>query len=298
MKSENIIHNRTYSLFIISMIYVLAIIMGIVCYNLVSANILLKVAAADVSATLVVFIFSLVFRNSSVYDPYWSVAPPVIIGMLMFAEKNSSAMLWLLFGIILIWSVRLTFNWAKNFKNLSSQDWRYTQYKQNYPKIWLLSNLFGIHLIPTVIVYLCLLPAVYSLRNISIIPSKACFGAVICIIAIIIQYISDTQMYNFRQDPDKSGNVNRKGLWKYSRHPNYLGEIFMWWGVFFIVFSSGVLPLMYITGAVANTALFMFISIPLMEKRQITNKSDYLVYKQSTSMLFLLPPRNKNENHG
>ncbi|MDD5017054.1 MAG: DUF1295 domain-containing protein, partial [Eubacteriales bacterium] len=79
------------------------------------------------------------------------------------------------------------------------------------------------------------------------------------------------------------------GLWRYSRHPNYLGEVLFWWGVWVIQMS--VLPALWWTifAPTAMTLLFLFISIPMMEKRLLASKEGYAAYKKSTSMLLLLP---------
>ena len=111
----------------------------------------------------------------------------------------------------------------------------------------------------------------------------------VCLIAPTIQLIADYQRYRFsKTNPGKVCNV---GLWKYSRHPNYLGEILMWWGVFLILISMD--PYLWWTGigALLNNVLFTTISIPLMEKRQLSNKSDYKNYQIETSKLIPLPKK-------
>ena len=90
-------------------------------------------------------------------------------------------------------------------------------------------------------------------------------------------------MHKFRKK--KEGNFIRNGLWKYSRHPNYLGEIMMWWGIGLSVVS--VLPNYYflLIGAFLNTLLFLFISIPMAEEHQRSRKEGFDQYKKETRML-------------
>ena len=89
-------------------------------------------------------------------------------------------------------------------------------------------------------------------------------------------------MHKFRKE--NIGGFIRVGLWKYSRHPNYLGEILVWWGV--AICSVILIPSKWylITGAIANTLLFLFISIPMAEKRQ-SRKPGYYEYKKQTRIL-------------
>jgi steroid 5-alpha reductase family enzyme len=295
MKIEMVLKNRVCSYAFIFIAYVLAAVAGYFVFGLCgSAPLLAALFAADVAATLVVWIFSLLFANSSVYDPYWSVAPPVIVGFIMVAERAFSPAAWLIAAAIGVWSVRLTLNWAVNFSDLTRQDWRYTRYKEDYPRVWFISNLFGIHLVPTFVVFLCLIPAVHGVTAGASVTWLTLIGAAICLTAVLLETVSDIQMYRFKGDPGNRGAVNRRGLWRVSRHPNYLGEISMWWGVWVMGLSAGTLPWYALSGPVSVTLLFVFISIPLMEKRQLARKAEYAEYVRTVGMLL---PRLTGRGH-
>jgi steroid 5-alpha reductase family enzyme len=107
-------------------------------------------------------------------------------------------------------------------------------------------------------------------------------GFAICIAAASIQLIADTQSRRFRAT--HTGRVCDTGLWRRGRHPNYFGEISMWWGVWLMYASLCGLDWL-ILGPVAMTALFLFISIPLMESRQLANKPAYTSYRSRTRIL-------------
>ena len=139
-------------------------------------------------------------------------------------------------------------------------------------------------MVPTLVVYLCTLPAVFLL----VYGAEWNIGSVafflLSVAATVIQGIADIQMQKYRKE--KKGSFIRTGLWKYSRHPNYLGEILMWWGVGLSAVS--VMPERWylLAGALANTMLFAFVSIPMAEKRQ-SEKEGFEQYKKETR--FLLP---------
>ena len=97
-----------------------------------------------------------------------------------------------------------------------------------------------------------------------------------------MQGIADVEMHKFRKHRD--GAFIRQGLWKYSRHPNYLGEILMWWGVALSVVCAAPNAYHLAFGAVANTILFFAVSIPMADKRQ-SRKDGFAEYKQQTRML-------------
>ena len=109
-----------------------------------------------------------------------------------------------------------------------------------------------------------------------------CFGCIVCIASATIQLIADKQSHDFRAA--HPGQVCNVGLWKHGRHPNYFGEIQFWWGIWIMYASLNGID-MYIGGAIAMTALFLGISIPLMEKRQLANKPGYAEYRKQTRIL-------------
>ena len=280
-------NNRTFSFIAVAVVYVLVTILGVVTFNnLPFADVWLKLLIADVVATAGTFVFSIIFKNSSVYDPYWSVQPIVIIFAFAIGKKLN-AMRILTLVVISLWGIRLTANWAYTFKNLNHQDWRYTMLKEKTGVFYPLINFLGIHLFPTLVVYACVLPAVYIfLLDLQINLLSVVFFAV-SVFAFTLQGVSDVQMHAYRKE--RTGNFIRRGLWKYSRHPNYLGEILMWWGVA-LVFITALPNMWYLdmwylgAGALINTLMFLFVSIPMADKRQ-SKKQGFSEYKAQTRML-------------
>ncbi len=160
--------------------------------------------------------------------------------------------------------------------------------KEKTSKLYPLINFIGIHMVPTLVVYACILPAGYVIvRGISLKPISIIF-ILLSLFAIIIQGVSDCQMHAFRKN--KTTVFIRVGLWKYSRHPNYLGEILMWWGVALAVVFSIPNKWVLILGAILNTILFFAVSIPMADGRQ-AKKEGFLEYKNQTRMLL---PIKKN----
>lgn len=272
--------NKVTSILIIAVIYVLATIVGVITFNNLDFDWMINLLVADVVATIVVFIFSLVFKNASVYDPYWSVQPIVILALLV-DEVNLTVILTL--AVVFLWAIRLTANWAYTFKNMYHQDWRYTMLREKTKKFYPVINFLGIHLVPTLIVYGCTLPAAYLVVS-AYQPGIGLAFYLISLIAVILQLVSDIQMHKYRKN--RTTPFIRNGLWKYSRHPNYLGEILMWWGVALVALALTDMWLA-IGGAVLNTLLFLFVSIPMADKRQ-SQKEGFLEYKKQTRMLLPL----------
>ncbi len=279
---EKIKNSRIKSFAVIALVYLVASCGGIVLYDMLPFNEAFNLLLADIFATLIVFLYSVVLENASVYDPYWSVAP-IVVSCYCAISCGFNFVSALIFIAVMIWGVRLTLNWAYTFKSLNHQDWRYTMLKEKTGRAYPLINLLGIHMFPTLIVYLCMLPVLTAFQSDLQFNYGSLFFFLVSISAIILQGVSDYQMHKYRKN--KNGIFIRNGLWKHSRHPNYLGEIAMWWGVALMLICA-VPQMWYLAiGALLNTLMFLFVSIPMQDKRQ-SRKESFDTYKKETRMLF------------
>lgn len=229
---------------------------------------LLTVAVADLAATAVVFAGSRVVDNTSMYDPYWSVVPPVIaVFYLAVADPGVPvARQVLVVALVWAWAVRLTVNWARGFGGLGHEDWRYAAARGNGRPYWP-QSLVGFHLVPTVQVYLgclALWPAIGS-GDRSLGPLDA--GAtVVTAGAVALELVADEQLRAFNR-AKAPGDICTVGLWSRCRHPNYLGELSFWWGLWLFGLAADPSWWWTVVGPVAMTAMFLFASIPMMDRR-------------------------------
>ena len=273
--------NRFFSLLTVTLIYVAAGIFGVLLYRELAFDWWLSLLIADLAATAFVFAFSLIFANASVYDPYWSVQPPVILIAFALGKGLTALTAGLIFAVS-FWALRLTANWAYTFYGLSCQDWRYTMLKEKTGVFYPVINFVGIHCVPTLVVYFCILPAVYAVREGLEGNVFSFLFILLSLLAALLQGAADIQMHKYRKN--RTAPFIRNGLWKYSRHPNYLGEILMWWGVALAVITANTEAWHLALGAVMNTLLFLFVSIPMADGRQ-ARKEGFAEYKNSTRML-------------
>lgn len=279
---EKIKNSRPKSLLMVALVYLVATCGGIILYDMLPFNYIVSLLIADIVATLITFLYSVIFSNASVYDPYWSVAPIVIVCYEAICRGFNFVSV-LIFIAVLAWGIRLTANWAYTFKNLTHQDWRYTMLNEKTGRLYPLINLLGIHMFPTIVVYLCIVPTVFAFTNELDFNYGSLFFFLVSISAIILQSVSDFQMHKYRKN--KNGTFIRNGLWKHSRHPNYLGEILMWWGVYGMVVCALPSAWYLFIGALVNTLMFLVVSIPMQDKRQ-SKKEGFDTYKKETRALF------------
>jgi len=279
-------HNRAAGFAFIALVYVAALVVGVVTYLVVaSPSWPVRLLLADVAATVFVFVVSLVVGNASVYDPYWSVAPPVICAALMPHRWDWGTVL--LLAVVWLWGVRLTANWAVTFRNLGTQDWRYDDLKRQFPRAFPLVSLCGIMLFPTLVVYGCVIPAVFYLQHPRL-TWLTLVGLAVCLLGTGLELVADVQMQRFRR-ANPAGGLIRQGLWTHARHPNYLGEMLMWWGVFVVAMSA--VPNYWWTGvgALVNTAMFLFVSIPMADRRNRRRRDGFDEYCRQTNSLLPIP---------
>ena len=107
----------------------------------------------------------------------------------------------------------------------------------------------------------------------------------VTLVAILIETVADEQLRAFAKTK-KPGELIQTGLWRYSRHPNYFGELLFWWGIFLFGYAASPADWTWtIVGTACITLMFFFISVPMMEKRQLARKPHFADVIKSTSML-------------
>ena len=289
---EKLKNSRGLGLLVIFVVYAIAIAAGVLTFHFLVDTLKwwLSIMVADVAATVVVFVFSLIFRNASVYDAYWSVQPIVIVVAYLFRVETVSPYLIALIVAVLLWGIRLTANWAYTFTGFGYQDWRYVMLKENTNKFYPVINFLGIHLFPTMVVYFCIMPVVLLLEMEATMPAYSLAFTALALLSAVWQGIADCQMHKYRKN--RTTPFLRTGVWKHSRHPNYLGEIMMWWGVGLACLVTTGMALVLL-GAVINTIMFLCVSIPMADKRQ-SRKEGFAEYKKQTwALLPFKKPQRK-----
>lgn len=288
-------NSKIFGIFIIVLAYLISFVVGGLLHyylNLTEEQFLLKLLIIDIAMTVIIYLFSVIFKNASIYDPYWSVIPIVLSIYASWILGDFHEQNFVMLGLIGIWGIRLTINFFKTFKNLNTQDWRYDHFKNKFPKLWPLINLTGIHLFPTLVVFTCMLSVFEFMKTSSnvVINLSSVIAIIIILVAIVIEAVADHQMHKFLKTRQNNELIN-VGLWKRSRHPNYFGEILFWWGIYLLMLSLNDKMWVLFLGPMLNTLMFVFISVPLAEKRQIKKNPAYLEYKKTTNTFLLFPKK-------
>lgn len=287
--------SRSASLAIVTGLYVVAVAAAAAWLYLGpdTAYLWLDALIADLVATAVVFAGSRIVHNSSCYDAYWSVIPPLLaVYWWLEREPGADGVRFALLSVVLwLWAIRLTANWVYTWPGLHHEDWRYPMLREKNPKVELPVDLMAIHVFPTLQVFAAMLP-VYAVTR-----SERTWGwldvvaLVVGVGAVTLQLVADTQQHRFARTK-QPGESLVTGLWAWSRHPNYLGEILMWFSL--LLFGLSALPGAWwwqVIGVVGMTAMFLGASIPMMEQRSLERRPGYQDVIDSVPMLLPRPPR-------
>lgn len=246
------------------------------------------IALALVVYMSVWFAVACVTHRNDVADIAWGLGF-VFMSWIAFLLSEHSMRSLLINLLVTIWGLRLSWHIAR--RNIKKpEDHRYAVWRQQWKHFYLRSYA-QIFLLQGFFLYIILLPVLF-IHTSSSLPLgllDVC-GLIMWGIGFFFESVGDAQLKRFLRDPENRGKIMTSGLWAYSRHPNYFGEVLQWWGIF--LFALGI-PFGYVTiiGPLLITLLILFVSgVPMLEKKY-AGRPDFEVYKQRTSIFFPLPPR-------
>jgi steroid 5-alpha reductase family enzyme len=245
---------------------------------------------------VIIFIYATVWFGISVFkkrndvaDIAWGIGYIIVCGFL-FIAYSASPVLKLLYGLVSIWGLRLSLHIYLRNKS-KAEDFRYKAWRQQWGKYFYLRSYFQVFLLQGIFLLTIISPVIHA--AVAETPQWNVFtwiGLFCWIIGFYFQAVADWQLTVFKSIPKNKGLIIQTGLWKYSRHPNYFGEILMWWSIFIITipFANSTY---FIISPFTITLLLVFVSgIPMLEKKYKGNPA-FEEYKKRTSVLIPMPPR-------
>ena len=237
-----------------------------------------------------VFAFSRAYRNSSFYDAYWSVIPPLLLFYWWSQGDGDPVRTWLITVLVVVWAVRLTANWVYAFPGLHHEDWRYPMFRERAGRFEFVADLVAIHLIPTLQVFLGMVPVYVAVTT----PGGGLawltvIAFVVGMAAVTLEGVADVQMHRFVASA-RPGDVMDRGLWSWSRHPNYFGEFGFWFALALFGLAAAPQAWWLFAGAAAMLAMFLGASIPMMETRSLQRRPGYQAVIDRVSRFVPRPP--------
>jgi steroid 5-alpha reductase family enzyme len=230
-------------------------------------------------------------RDVSIVDILWAPAFAVLAWTCAIAEPSIGARGWIVLALVTAWALRLGLHIGMRWRRLGHEDYRYAAIRRrNGPKFPFTSRVW-IFWLQALLLWVISWPLQAALSGAGEL-GEFDFAAIAMIVAgIAIEAMADAQLTRFRADPGNHDRVMDRGLWAWSRHPNYFGDFLMWWGFFVLDLAAGG-PWWTILGPVAMSALLLHYSgAGLMEDTIRDRRPGYADYVRRTSLFLPWPPR-------
>lgn len=242
------------------------------------------------------FLFAALFKTDKITDISYSLTF-VFLALMLLALSDLSPVQWLIAGAVTVWGLRLGGYLFYRIIRMG-RDKRFDGIREKF------FSFLMFWVFQAAVVWLCMLPATIALSigDLAAPDWLVWLGAGMWLVGFAIEAVADQQKFAFKNDPTTSSRWIESGLWKYSRHPNYFGEVLLWWGVFVMslpaLTGSPLLLAIGLLGPVCITGILLFFSgIPPLEKKYAERYGDdpaYQTYRARTSLFVPLPPRKSD----
>jgi len=249
-------------------------------------NPLLLTAAIVAGCMVVLWIISLVLKNVSIVDLFWGAGFVVIAWTSLWSGSTSDRSL-LISGLTTLWGLRLAIylTWRNHGRG---EDPRYVAMAAPHGAAWWWRSLFIVFGLQGTLMWVISLPVQIAIGSPGPIGLLELAATVLVLTGVAFESIGDLQLARFKADPANRGTIMNRGLWRYTRHPNYFGDAVVWWGFGLFGFATGVW--WTIIGPALMTFLLVRVSGVSMLEAMMKNRPGYAEYVRSTSAFIPRPP--------
>lgn len=246
--------------------------------------------AASLAVMLLTWLISLRAEDASLADISWGLCFVAIAWVCFAAGPGAGDRSLLIAALVTAWGLRLAAYIAARH---DGEDRRYRAMRKRHGASFALRSLLTVFVVQAVIAWVVSAPIQVAATDGT--PAGlgilALIGALVCIGGLACEAISDRQLSRFLADPESSGKVMDRGLWGWSRHPNYFGDATFWWGVFLIALEAGSAWWTAIGPIVMTTFLLKVSGVALTERTISSRRPGYADYVERTSAFVPLPPK-------
>lgn len=237
---------------------------------------------------------SVVKKRNDVADIAWGLGFVTLAWVSLIYSGIFQVRSLLVTILVSIWGFRLASHIYRRNHN-KPEDYRYAAWRKEWGGWFYLRSYAQVFLLQGVLLFLIAAPVLFINNGMN--EQLSLFdglGMLVWVVGFYFESLGDAQLSHFISNPLNKGKIMQYGLWKYTRHPNYFGEVAQWWGLFIFTLSAPY-GIFTIIGPITITFLILFVSgIPLLEKKY-AQRADFEEYKKRTSMFFPLPPRNRED---
>ena len=254
---------------------------------------MLAAAGAIAVLMLATWLLSLLWRDASTVDPVWPLGFVVVAWVVVAIVDGDRARQWLLVAMVTVWGLRLSAHLAWR-KRGDPEDYRYQAMRKHYGPRFPIISPVTVFALQGALMWVVSLPV-----QLGQVPDErglgplAGLGVLVWIVGFLLETIGDAQLMSFKADPSSVGQVMDRGLWRYTRHPNYFGDACVWWGIALVAAESG-LGAIGLVGALVMTVLLRRVSgVPMLERSMAKRRPGYTGYVARTSPFVPRPSRRR-----
>jgi steroid 5-alpha reductase family enzyme len=240
-------------------------------------------------SALVLWLISLKTRDVSIIDIFWAPGIAAVVDIAALLSDASGPRASAALFLVNLWAVRLA---AHIFARHDGEDHRYAAMRHKFGARWWWWSLVQVFLLQAILMWFIAAPLVAVMLS-----SRAPMGVLdylgvgIAAAGFLFEALADVQLARFRLDPRNKGKVMDRGLWRWSRHPNYFGESVMWWGFFLLGFSAAGAWWLILSPLVVTLLLLQVSGVTLMEDKIEDRRPAYADYKRRVSAFVPWPPK-------
>lgn len=236
------------------------------------------------------FLVSLLRKRNDVADVAWGLGFVLMTWTSFFLSGTSGMRGLLLCTLVSIWGIRLAWHIHKRNRG-KAEDYRYLAWRKEWGKWFYLRSYAQVYLLQGMFLFLIVLPVLFVNGSVgTALGLLDVIGMAVWLFGFYFEAVGDAQLARFIQNPENKGKLMQSGLWAYTRHPNYFGEVTQWWGLWLVALSvpSGLLG---IIGPLTITFLILKVSgIPMLEKK-MAEHPEFAEYSRRVSVFIPLPPK-------
>jgi steroid 5-alpha reductase family enzyme len=235
---------------------------------------------------------SIIKKRNDLADEAWGLGYILIAWLSYILAQNSNYPALIVNILVSIWGFRLFWHINTRHKG-KAEDTRYANWRKEWGKYLIIRSYLQIYLLQGLMLLIISIPIILiNKTGNNEINFLTIIGLIIWLVGFYFESVGDRQLSQFIKNPNNKGKLITTGLWKYSRHPNYFGEVTQWWGIWLITLNISS-NFWGIISPITISILILFVSgVPLLEKKY-SGRADFEVYKKKTSVFFPLPPKEK-----
>lgn len=241
------------------------------------------------TAACLLWLLSLRLKDASIVDIFWGPGIAVVTDLAAWLGHSSGTRSSAILLLVNLWAFRLAAHiWSRH----QGEDRRYAEMRRHFGRNWWWLSLFQVFLLQAILIWFLPAPLIAGLLYSHMpIGWMDYLGIGLSAAGLIFESLADSQLAAFRSDPRNRGLVMDRGLWAWSRHPNYFGECLLWWGFFLIGYGASH-QLWLLLSPIVITVLLLHISgISLMEENIVSRRPGYADYRRRVSAFIPRPPK-------